>query len=171
MWCDVSQEQQWSWILLCVSRDMAMDYMDGILLMFWDFLQNFTRTSSPTCNLCYLACLFWSAYCFILSAAWRLLQNTWKHICLGRRILDRARTFEFVLHFVKCDTVAVSPTQIIIIIIIMNVVFWFPHHGWVGRWSNARVSNYVAFCETVTQQKFYPGRWSCEEYSDMFWEI
>ena len=31
---------------------------------------------------------------------------------LIRRILDRARTFEFVLHFVKCDTVAVPPTQI-----------------------------------------------------------
>ena len=28
---------------------------------------------------------------------------------------DRARTFEFVLHFVGCDTVTVSPNQIIII--------------------------------------------------------
>ena len=48
--------------------------------------------------------------------AWILLQNTWKHMCLGMRILDRTRTFEFVLHSVKCETVAVSPTQIIIII-------------------------------------------------------
>ena len=31
--------------------------------------------------------------------------------------LDRARTFEYVLHFVGCDTVTVSPNQIIIIII------------------------------------------------------
>ena len=33
------------------------------------------------------------------------------------RTLDRARTFEFVLHFVKYDTVTVSPNQIIIIIV------------------------------------------------------
>ena len=31
----------------------------------------------------------------------------------------RAHTFEFVLHFVRCDTVTVSPNQIIIIIIIL----------------------------------------------------
>ena len=30
-----------------------------------------------------------------------------------------ARTFEYVLHFVGCDTVTVSPNQIIIIIIII----------------------------------------------------
>ena len=41
-----------------------------------------------------------------------------KHIFLGRRILDKARIFEFILHLVVCDTVAVSTTQIIIIIII-----------------------------------------------------
>ena len=33
---------------------------------------------------------------------------------------DRARTFEFVSHFVECDTVTVSPNQIIIIIIIIK---------------------------------------------------
>ena len=32
---------------------------------------------------------------------------------------DMARTFEFVLHFVECVTVTVSPNQIIIIIIII----------------------------------------------------
>ena len=30
-----------------------------------------------------------------------------KQICLGKRNHDRARTFKFVLHFVKCDTVTV----------------------------------------------------------------
>ena len=33
---------------------------------------------------------------------------------------DMARTFEFVLHFVRCVLVTVSPNKIIIIIIIMN---------------------------------------------------
>ena len=40
-----------------------------------------------------------------------------KHICLVKRTHDKARTFEFVLQFVGCDTVIVSPNQIIIIII------------------------------------------------------
>ena len=39
-----------------------------------------------------------------------------KHSCVGRCIIDRARIFEFVLHLVKCDTLAVPSTQIIIII-------------------------------------------------------
>ena len=33
-----------------------------------------------------------------------------------------ARTFEYVLHFVRCDTVTVSPNQIIIIIINNNMI-------------------------------------------------
>ena len=33
-----------------------------------------------------------------------------------------ARTFEFVLHFVRCVTVTVSPNQIIIIIIIIIII-------------------------------------------------
>ena len=37
-------------------------------------------------------------------------------------IADMARTFEFVLHFVGCVTVTVSPNQIIIIIIIIIIV-------------------------------------------------
>ena len=43
---------------------------------------------------------------------------------LGRHILDRARSFVFVLNFVKCDPVVVPPTQIIIIIII--IILYFP---------------------------------------------
>ena len=35
---------------------------------------------------------------------------------------DRARTFEFVSHFVECDTVTVSPNQIIIVIIIIIII-------------------------------------------------
>ena len=42
---------------------------------------------------------------------------------MGKRLAthDRARTFEYVLHFVGCDTVTVSPNQIIIIIIIIII--------------------------------------------------
>ena len=40
-----------------------------------------------------------------------------KHIYLVLHTHDRVRTFEFVSHFVECDTVTVSPNQIIIIII------------------------------------------------------
>ena len=39
-----------------------------------------------------------------------------KHIYVVWRTHDRARTFEFVLYFVGCDTVTVSPSQFIIII-------------------------------------------------------
>ena len=35
-----------------------------------------------------------------------------------------ARTFEYVLHFVRCVTVTVSPNQIIIIIIIIKEAIW-----------------------------------------------
>ena len=35
--------------------------------------------------------------------------------------------FEFVLHFVECDTVTVSPNQIIIIIIIIIIIMRFHH--------------------------------------------
>ena len=34
------------------------------------------------------------------------------------------RTFEFVLHFLGCDTVTVSPNQIIIIIVIIIIIFF-----------------------------------------------
>ena len=37
-----------------------------------------------------------------------------------RKSLHSARTFEFVLHFVRCVRVTVSPNQIIIIIIIIS---------------------------------------------------
>ena len=37
-----------------------------------------------------------------------------------------ARTFEFVLQFVGCVTVTVSPNQIIIIIIIIIIIFCVP---------------------------------------------
>ena len=43
-----------------------------------------------------------------------------KHIYLVQRAHDRAHIFEFILQFVGCDTVTVSPNQIIIIIIIIN---------------------------------------------------
>ena len=39
----------------------------------------------------------------------------------GGRIVDTTRTFEFVLQFVGCVTVTVSPNQIIIIIIIITL--------------------------------------------------
>ena len=42
-----------------------------------------------------------------------LQERVWL-VCLA----DMARTFEYVLHFVRCATVTVSPNQIIIIIII-----------------------------------------------------
>ena len=47
------------------------------------------------------------------------LKNT--SIDLVQHTHDRARTFEFVSHFVECDTVTVSPNQIIIIIIISTI--------------------------------------------------
>ena len=40
---------------------------------------------------------------------------------------DRARTFEYALHFVGCDTVTVSPNQIIIIVIII-IFFYNPRY-------------------------------------------
>ena len=63
-----------------------------------------------------------------------------------------ARTFEFVLHFVGCVTVTVSPNQIIIIIIIINIFgSKFPcmdyGAGWVQQYfpdqqTSARRSKY-----------------------------
>ena len=46
-----------------------------------------------------------------------------KIVCLA----DMARVFEFVLYFVRFDTVTVSPNQIIILIIIYSIDFfrWF----------------------------------------------
>ena len=56
------------------------------------------------------------------------LSGVWMRLCQVESLLqervwlvckaDMARTFEFVLHFVGCVTVTVSPNQIIIIIII-----------------------------------------------------
>ena len=42
---------------------------------------------------------------------------------------NRAHTFEFVLHFVKCDTVTVSLNQIIILLLLCNAQYFlfFPH--------------------------------------------
>ena len=37
----------------------------------------------------------------------------------------RARTFEFLSHFVECDTVTVSPNQTIIILIIGIIIYCF----------------------------------------------
>ena len=45
--------------------------------------------------------------------------KTHLHLYLVQRTHDRARTVEYVLHFVGCDTVTVPPNQIIIIIIII----------------------------------------------------
>ena len=44
---------------------------------------------------------------------------------LGWSILNRARTFEFILHFVKRGTVALPPTQIIIIIMELSAISAF----------------------------------------------
>ena len=48
---------------------------------------------------------------------------------------DRARTFEFVVHFVWCDTVTVSLNQTIIIIIIvyrLYIIWWHPGESFLG---------------------------------------
>ena len=42
---------------------------------------------------------------------------------------DMARTFAFVLHFVGCVTVTMSPNQIIIIIIIIFFFFFNPRYS------------------------------------------
>ena len=45
-----------------------------------------------------------------------------------------ALTFEFVLHFVRCDMVAVLPNQIINIIIIIIIIVWRRAEHMIVRW-------------------------------------
>ena len=65
--------------------------------------------------------LVWGLQCFWFRYFCKALKNTsiW-----FRRTHDRARTFEYVLHFVGCDTVTLSPNQIIIIIIITYLLLF-----------------------------------------------
>ena len=60
-------------------------------------------------------------------------------------------TFEFVLHFVRCDTVTVSPNQIIIIIIIIIMYTCTVHK----RFSDSSISSLQLFVFILKMLVFF----------------
>ena len=58
-----------------------------------------------------------------------------------------AHTFEFVLHFVRCVTVTVSPNQIIIIIIIIIPNLYFALSSELCQYDAALCQYDVSLCQ------------------------